>query len=135
MALFAPREGTHFSKYRHVCPAECTRDVEKIQSLRQRGRLAPALFRENETAAVMRILSKQGKNAVCLVGEAGVGKTAVVEQLAIATFLDYELARFDALTAEAQRAIDLLQERRTALISAAVTGKIDVRELVETEAA
>jgi len=29
------------------------------------------------------------------------------------------------LTAEAQRAIDLLQERRTALISAAVTGKID----------
>jgi len=34
---------------------------------------------------------------------------------------------FDALTAEAQRAIDLLQERRTALISAAVTGQIDVR--------
>ena len=31
------------------------------------------------------------------------------------------------LTAEAQRAIDLLQERRTALISAAVTGQIDVR--------
>ncbi len=31
------------------------------------------------------------------------------------------------LTAEAQRAIDLLQARRTALISAAVTGQIDVR--------
>ena len=30
-------------------------------------------------------------------------------------------------------AIELLQERRTALISAAVTGQIDVRELVETE--
>jgi type I restriction enzyme S subunit len=30
-------------------------------------------------------------------------------------------------TAEAQRTIDLLQERRTALISAAVTGQIDVR--------
>ena len=29
--------------------------------------------------------------------------------------------------------IDVLQERRTALISAAVTGKIDVRGLVETE--
>jgi type I restriction enzyme S subunit len=40
-----------------------------------------------------------------------------------------------SLTAEAQRAIDLLQERRTALISAAVTGKIDVRGLAETEAA
>jgi len=38
-----------------------------------------------------------------------------------------ETAKFDTLTAEAQRAIDLLQERRTALISAAVTGQIDVR--------
>jgi type I restriction enzyme, S subunit len=33
------------------------------------------------------------------------------------------------MTAEAQSAITLLQERRTALISAAVTGKIDVRAL------
>ncbi len=49
------------------------------------------------------------------------------EQAAIVEFLDTELAQFDTLTAEAQRAIDLLQERRTALISAAVTGQIDVR--------
>ena len=33
------------------------------------------------------------------------------------------------LTTEASRAIDLLQERRTALISAAVTGQIDVRTI------
>jgi type I restriction enzyme S subunit len=49
------------------------------------------------------------------------------EQVAIARFLENETAKFDNLTAEAQRAIDLLQERRTALISAAVTGQIDVR--------
>jgi type I restriction enzyme S subunit len=49
------------------------------------------------------------------------------EQIAIVDFLETELAKFDTLTAEAQRAIDLLQERRTALISAAVTGQIDVR--------
>jgi type I restriction enzyme, S subunit len=49
------------------------------------------------------------------------------EQVSIAEFLDAELAKFDTLTAEAQRAIDLLQERRSALISAAVTGQIDVR--------
>ncbi|MCX7150585.1 MAG: restriction endonuclease subunit S [Rhodocyclales bacterium] len=49
------------------------------------------------------------------------------EQAAIAVFLDSELAKLDTLTAEAQRAIDLLQERRSALISAAVTGQIDVR--------
>jgi type I restriction enzyme S subunit len=51
----------------------------------------------------------------------------ISEQSEIVTFLVAETAKFDALTAEAQRAIDLLQERRTALISAAVTGQIDVR--------
>ncbi|TAF26582.1 MAG: restriction endonuclease subunit S [Verrucomicrobia bacterium] len=50
------------------------------------------------------------------------------EQAQITAFLDQEIARLDALTTEAQRAIDLLQERRTALISAAVTGQIDVRD-------
>jgi type I restriction enzyme S subunit len=49
------------------------------------------------------------------------------EQTTLTNFLDLETSRFDALTGEATRAIDLLQERRTALISAAVTGKIDVR--------
>lgn len=39
------------------------------------------------------------------------------------------------LTTEAQHAIDLLQERRTALISAAVTGQIDVRQFAGKEAA
>ena len=57
------------------------------------------------------------------------------EQLAIAAFLDAELAKLDALTAEAQRAIDLLQERRTALISAAVTGQIDVRNAADIKTA
>lgn len=57
------------------------------------------------------------------------------EQFQIIDFINSETAKLDNLTFEAQRAIDLLQERRTALISAAVTGKIDVRSLVETEAA
>ena len=51
------------------------------------------------------------------------------EQSHIASFILDNTDRFDALTAEAQRAIDLLQERRTALISAAVTGQIDVRHV------
>lgn len=49
------------------------------------------------------------------------------EQQEIAAFLDNETTKFDTLTAEANRVIALLQERRSALISAAVTGKIDVR--------
>jgi type I restriction enzyme S subunit len=58
----------------------------------------------------------------------------ISEQIDIATFLDRETTKFDVLTAEAQKAIDLLKERRSALISAAVTGKIDVRGLVSTSA-
>ena len=49
------------------------------------------------------------------------------EQRSVVAFLETKLLKFDTLTAEAQRAIDFLQERRTALISAAVTGEIDVR--------
>ena len=51
------------------------------------------------------------------------------EQTQIAEYLVVETAKLDSLTAEAGRTIELLQERRTALISAAVTGKIDVRGL------
>jgi type I restriction enzyme S subunit len=54
----------------------------------------------------------------------------VSEQMEIAQLLKSESAKFDTLTYEAQRAIGLLQERRTALISAAVTGQIDVRSSV-----
>ncbi len=52
------------------------------------------------------------------------------EQRLIAEFLDRETARIDALIAKTRQAIDLLNEFRTTLISAAVTGKIDVREAV-----
>ena len=57
------------------------------------------------------------------------------ERLDIAEFLKEESTMIDSLIAEATSAIELLQERRSALISAAVTGKIDVRGLAGTEAA
>lgn len=49
------------------------------------------------------------------------------EQEKICNFIRIEQTKFDDLTTEAQHTIDLLKERRSALISAAVTGKIDVR--------
>ncbi|WP_155514964.1 hypothetical protein [Citrobacter amalonaticus] len=49
------------------------------------------------------------------------------EQQQIADFLDHEIAKIDTLIDKQLLQIALLQERRTALISAAVTGKIDVR--------
>lgn len=51
------------------------------------------------------------------------------EQILITANIIKRLGELDALAAEAQKAIDLLQERRTALISAAVTGQIDVRKI------
>lgn len=50
------------------------------------------------------------------------------EQLAIASFLDRATSRIDNLIAKTERSIELLREHRTALITAAVTGKIDLRE-------
>jgi type I restriction enzyme S subunit len=50
------------------------------------------------------------------------------EQQSIVMYLDGETTRIDALVAKVRDAIDRLKELRTALISAAVTGKIDVRE-------
>lgn len=84
-------------------------------------------------------LGKQGStfNEVSIetVKELSVVVPPVDEQMSIANFVTEEAARLDALTAEARRAIDLLKERRAALISAAVTGRIDVRGLVGEKAA
>ncbi len=50
---------------------------------------------------------------------------SVLEQRAIAAFLDRETARIDALVAKKERLIELLQEKRTALITRAVTKGLD----------
>ena len=50
------------------------------------------------------------------------------EQQAIASAIDRETSRIDALITKTQRSINLLKERRSAFITAAVTGQIDLRE-------
>ena len=49
------------------------------------------------------------------------------ERASISSYIQLESEKLDSLLSEARTAINLLQERRTALISAAVTGQIDVR--------
>ncbi|MFP8735758.1 restriction endonuclease subunit S [Klebsiella aerogenes] len=56
------------------------------------------------------------------------------EQLDIIDYLDNMLCSYDSIEENANQAIQLLQERRAALISAAVTGKIDVRDWIAPEA-
>ncbi|MBO0494510.1 restriction endonuclease subunit S [Pseudomonas sp. Marseille-Q1929] len=52
------------------------------------------------------------------------------EQVLIAARLELETARLDNLRSKTERSIELLKERRSALITAAVTGQIDLREAV-----
>lgn len=57
------------------------------------------------------------------------------EQARILKFIAEECEKLDSLVNESESAINLLQERRSALISAAVTGQIDVRDFVPSKAA
>jgi type I restriction enzyme S subunit len=59
----------------------------------------------------------------------------ISDQREIVAFLDDESSRIDRLFLEAEQATALLRERRTALISAAVTGQIDVRNSASVESA
>ncbi|ARR04793.1 type I restriction modification DNA specificity domain protein [Vibrio campbellii] len=52
------------------------------------------------------------------------------EQNQIVTYIDQQLEKLDKLVVETSTSLSLLKERRISLISAAVTGKIDVREAV-----
>ena len=53
-----------------------------MTELAKEGKLDPVIGRETEMKRVIQILSRRGKNNPCLIGEPGVGKTAVVEGLA-----------------------------------------------------
>ena len=64
------------------CPyiSEFGRD---LTALARDGKLDPIIARETETERVIQILSRRSKNNPCIIGEPGVGKTAIVEGLAI----------------------------------------------------
>ena len=76
-------------------------------------------------------LSKQGStfNEVSIetVRELALAIPPLNEQREIVDFIETELTRLNALQTQAERGVELLKERRNALIAAAVTGQIDVR--------
>lgn len=77
--------------------------------------------------------SKMPRASTEFISEMPVVIPLIQEQKQIVDYVDKILARFDNLVLKAQKAIQLMQVRRTALISAAVTGKIDVRGWVAPE--
>ena len=60
---------------------QCARDLTRMAA---EGRLDPVIGREEELDRVIQILSRRTKNNPALIGEPGVGKTAVAEGLALA---------------------------------------------------
>ncbi|MCK4520266.1 AAA family ATPase [Candidatus Parcubacteria bacterium] len=56
--------------------------ARNLNQLARQGKLDPVIGRENEIRRLMQILSRRTKNNPVLIGEAGVGKTAIVEGLA-----------------------------------------------------
>jgi len=58
------------------------RYTRNLTTLAKQGKLDPVIGRENEVRRLMQVLSRRTKNNPVLIGEAGVGKTAIVEGLA-----------------------------------------------------
>jgi type I restriction enzyme S subunit len=90
--------------------------------------VAPKLADFDAHGSTMRHIKKESLGEV-------VYTPPLPEQRAIAEFLDRETTKIDVLIAASKSAITVLNERRSVLISAAVTGQIDVRNAVAVEAA
>lgn len=75
-----PRPGGGFAPKRTETLDIYSRDLTEMAKA---GRLDPIIGRENEIKKLMRIICRRNKNNPCLIGEPGVGKSAIVEGLAI----------------------------------------------------
>lgn len=82
----ATEKSEHYERSRSTSGSLSTPTLDKfsrdLTELARAGKLDPVIGRESETNRVMQILSRRTKNNPVLIGEPGVGKTAVVEGLA-----------------------------------------------------
>lgn len=126
-------------------------------SVSGRGEIGHAVYRENAYDAIIRLLVLTPKSRkhckysayfINAVLDFHGGSTAVSqlsaeqiapylmlnpsdkEQIEISIYLDNETSRIDTLINKTERSIGLLKERRSALITAAVTGQLDLQEAI-----
>ncbi len=87
VGLAPPQRGERAMEHRIVQQKATSHPLEKfgvdLTALAREGNIDPVIGREQETARVVEILSRRKKNNPVLVGEAGVGKSAIVEGLAL----------------------------------------------------
>ncbi|MCF6204307.1 MAG: restriction endonuclease subunit S [Methylococcaceae bacterium] len=99
----------------------------KAEYLRETVSISKSYFELVGTAATLVYVNQEGfENLPVLI-------PPVVEQEDICVYIKKECCKFNKLVDQCERALHLYRERRTALISAAVTGKIDVRNWVAPE--
>ena len=112
-------------------PADACLDNNMMGLVVDETKHAPAFVRYAMTLVRFDLIANPG--AVPSLNEGQIGNFALAfppskaEQEAIAAFLDRATGQLEDLFAQAETVISTLRERRTALISAAVTGQIDVR--------
>ena len=78
-----PLKKTQSKKNEKELPSVLAKYGRNLTALAKSGKVDPCFCRENETNRVIEILLRRSKNNPCLVGEAGVGKTAIAEGLAM----------------------------------------------------
>src|SRR5258707_1143612 len=76
------RSGDHLQEGGEACRSALRAFGRDLTELAKKGELDPVIGRKNEIERVIQILCRRTKNNPVLVGEAGVGKTAIVEGLA-----------------------------------------------------
>nr|WP_086494247.1 restriction endonuclease subunit S [Novosphingobium panipatense] len=116
----------------HLCGANLSRGVARIDCSDKISAEYLVQYLRSFSAECYWQSSKQGSTfnevSIDTVKRLAVPVAPAVEQKAISAFLEAKTKKSDAVIEQASATISLLQERRAALISAAVTGKIDVRE-------
>ena len=125
-----------------VCAISCEAVIinQQLQAFIPGGKISAIFLKHFVSSAVQYFESIGTAATLSYVNQAGFATLPVLlpsldEQWSITEFIDRERSKIDALEHEAKGAIDLLQQRRSALISAAVTGQIDVRGFASQVAA
>ncbi len=127
-----PRKGVVLIAMEHDVPTLCSTEFVPFELRDSKIRWAMYLFLAESTrqrlSSVVRSATRSHQRAeISEIAKIWHGVPPISEQHTIAAFLDRETAKLDALITKARDAVERLRELRTALISAAVSGKIDVR--------
>ncbi len=108
---------------------------QNIAKISFEGKVSPKFAVYWLTSSFVRTLidrnNMSGMQPVVLIGDIRklpIPGMSLEEQDLITGYLDIQISKFNKIIGSGEQAIELMQERRAALISAAVTGKIDVRD-------